>query len=77
MSLFEQSVYAVEEFILKRKQIGAFKEDKYFLALTATSLEDNYSVTEGLDNEGSKQDSGEGTTKILSSWEHSFKHFTT
>ena len=60
MSLFEQSVYAVEEFILKRKQIGAFKEDKYFLALTASSLEDNYSVTEGLDNEGSKQDSGEG-----------------
>ena len=77
MSLFELSVYAVEEFILKRKQIGAFKEDKYFLALTASSLEDNYSVTEGLDNEGSKQDSGEGATKILSSWEHSFKHFTT
>ena len=54
MSLFEQSVYAIEEFILKRKQIGAFKEDKYFLALTATSLEDNYSMTDGVDNEGSK-----------------------
>lgn len=44
MSLFEQSVYAIEEFVLRRKQIGAFKQDKYFLALTATSLEDNYSA---------------------------------
>ena len=45
MSLFEQSVYAVEEFILKCKQIGAFKEDKYFVALTATCLEDNNNLS--------------------------------
>lgn len=42
MSFFEQSVYAIEEFILKRKQLGVFKQDKYFLAMTATSVEDNY-----------------------------------
>jgi hypothetical protein len=67
----------VEEFILRRKQIGAFKQDKYFLALTASSIEDNYSVDGGEKEEGSKQDNAEGATKILSSWEHSFKHFTT
>jgi hypothetical protein len=70
MSLFEQSVYAIEEFVLKRKQIGAFKSDKYFLALTAASAEDNYSVME-LD-ENAESESG---IKVLSSWEHPYKHF--
>ena len=46
MSLFEQSVYAIEEFILKRKQLGLWKQDKYFLALTATSIEDNCSLND-------------------------------
>ena len=63
--------------MLKRKQIGAFKSDKYFLALTATSLEDNFSIGEiGEKDETGKQDAAEGKTKILSSWEHSYKHFT-
>ena len=35
-------MYAIEEFILKRKQLGIWKQDKYFLALTATSVEDNF-----------------------------------
>ena len=77
MSFFEQSVYAIEEFILRRKQIGAFKSDKYFLVLTATSLEDNFNTgeSEELDEKG-KQETNDGHAKILSSWEHNFKHFT-
>ncbi len=42
MSYFEQSVYAIEEFILMRKKLGKFLDDKYFLALTAASPNYNY-----------------------------------
>lgn len=41
MSFFEQSVYAIEEFILLRRKLGKFHDDKYFLALTAASAEHN------------------------------------
>jgi hypothetical protein len=41
MSFFEQSVYAIEEFISIRKKAGYYKQDKYFLALTASSPESN------------------------------------
>lgn len=41
MSYFEQSVYAIEEFILHRRKLGKFVDDKYFLALTAAAIEHN------------------------------------
>ena len=41
MSFFEQSIFAIEEFIAVRKKIGFYKQDKYFLALTASNPESN------------------------------------
>ena len=41
MSFFEQSIFAIEEFISIRKKTGLFKQDKYFLALTASNVESN------------------------------------
>lgn len=42
MSFFEQSIYAIEEFIAIRKKLGfAWKQDKYILALTASNPESN------------------------------------
>ena len=43
MSFFEQSIYAIEEFISVRKKMGpqAFKQDKYVLALTASNPDSN------------------------------------
>ena len=41
MSFFEQSIFAIEEFISIRKKTGQFKQDKYFLALTASNVESN------------------------------------
>ena len=42
MSFFEQSIYAIEEFIAVRKKMGpAWKQDKYILALTAANPESN------------------------------------
>ena len=72
-------MYAIEEFILKRKQLGIWKQDKYFLALTATSVEDNFdsgaAEAESQKEEGKvKTEQKKNATKILSSWEHSFKH---
>jgi len=66
MSFFEQSVYAIEEFVLLRRKIGKFSEDKYFLALTAASPDHNF-----------KTEPHQLNTQILSSWEHPFKHFNT
>jgi hypothetical protein len=66
MSYFEQSVYAIEEFILIRRKIGKFHDDKYFLALTAASPEHNI-----------KTEAHQLNTQVLSSWEHPFKHFMT
>ena len=42
MSFFEQSVYAIEEFINTRRKIGLFNSDKYFLAMTAASPDHNF-----------------------------------
>lgn len=45
MSFFEQSIYAIEEFIAVRKKLGpAWKQDKYILALTASNPESNAAV---------------------------------
>ena len=41
MSFFEQSIFAIEEFIATRKKMGYYKQDKYFLALTASSPDSN------------------------------------
>lgn len=41
MTFFEQSTYSIEEFIVTRRKLGKFAEDKYFLALTAASPEHN------------------------------------
>lgn len=41
MSFFEQAVYAIEEFIVTRRRLGRFSDDKYFLALTAASADHN------------------------------------
>ena len=39
MSFFEQSIYAIEEFITVRKKMGpVWKQDKYLLALTASLI---------------------------------------
>lgn len=58
-----------------------WKQDKYFLAITASSVEDNYDTglieTESKNEEGKiENENKKNSTKILSSWEHSFKHFT-
>ena len=50
MSFFEQSIYAIEEFIAVRAKIGAWKQDKYMLALTASNPESNCMVEEEADN---------------------------
>ena len=42
MSFFEQTVYAIEEFVLLRRKLGKFADDKYFLMLAAASPEHNY-----------------------------------
>ena len=45
MSYFEQSIYAIEEFITVRKKMGAtWKQDKYLLALTASNPESNAAI---------------------------------
>jgi len=45
MSYFEQSIYAIEEFITVRKKMGAsWKQDKYILALTASNPESNAAI---------------------------------
>ena len=42
MSFFEQSIYAIEEFISVRKKMGPiWKQDKYLLALTASNPDSN------------------------------------
>jgi hypothetical protein len=35
MNYFEQSIYAIEEFVQVRKRINEFKNDKYFLFKTS------------------------------------------
>jgi len=35
-------VYAIEEFINVRKKIGLFNSDKYFLVMTAASVDHNF-----------------------------------
>jgi len=65
MSYFEQSVYAIEEFIVMRKKLNLFRQDKYFLALTAGSSESNFN---------GPSSSTKGGLQVLSSWEHPFKH---
>lgn len=42
MTFFEQSVYAIEEFVAMRKKLNLFRQDKYFLALTSSSSEANF-----------------------------------
>ena len=45
MSYFEQSIYAIEEFITVRKKMGpAWKQDKYLLALTASNPDSNAAI---------------------------------
>jgi hypothetical protein len=66
MTYFEQSVYVIEEFILMRKKLGKFMDDKYFLALTAASPNHNL-----------KTEASQLSAQILSGWEHPTKHFTT
>lgn len=43
MSFFEQSIYAIEEFISLRRKMGphTWKQDKYLLALTASNSDSN------------------------------------
>ena len=67
MSYFEQSVYAIEEFIVMRKKLNLFRQDKYFLALTAGSADSNF-------NGPSAPGSNKNGLQVLSSWEHPFKH---
>jgi len=93
MNFFEQSIYAIEEFIGVRKKLNLFKSDKYFLVLTAASPENNVNLTNqgntatapSLDQaeEGSSGEPVTATkndqfkTQVLSSWHHTFKHFQT
>lgn len=45
MSFFEQSIYAIEEFVAIRKKLGmGWKQDKYLLALTASNPESNAAI---------------------------------
>ena len=91
MSFFEQSIYAIEEFITVRKKIGAWKQDKYLLALTASNPESNAAIEIEIKPEDSKDENGPAdedaayfqiekngdvhSTKILSNLFHPFRHF--
>ena len=91
MSFFEQSIYAIEEFITVRKKMAAWKQDKYILALTASNPESNAAVEIEIAQEDAKEDnqiaeedaeyykiekSGEvHATKIVSNLWHPFRHF--
>ena len=89
MSFFEQSIYAIEEFITVRKKMAAWKQDKYVLALTASNPESNAAVEIEIQLEDAKEEiadedaayfqiekSGEvHSTKILSNLWHPFRHF--
>ena len=58
MSFFEQSIYAIEEFITIRKKMGAWKQDKYILALTASNPESNAALEIEISAEDGKEETG-------------------
>ena len=63
MSYFEQSIYAIEEFITVRKKMGVtWKQDKYLLALTASNPESNAAIEIELQlNEGAGGGAADGS----------------
>ena len=72
MTYFQQSVYVIEEFISFRKRMSEFKTDKYYLfksisktGMIQTNTEQLFPSLEKLGFEDF----------MLSSCEHSFKHF--
>lgn len=50
-----------------RKKLNLFRQDKYFLALTAGSSDCNF-------NGPSAPGTNKNGLQVLSSWEHPFKH---